>query len=108
MHRIMASPFFSLSFSTRHITVSPTSGVQTCFAAVTVAIPSVTVKLPTAVARIRPSTSIVPSPASQSEVVDTCIPGVTRLAVIFIIPKQLWPCLGRTTFACVDGRVYPF
>ncbi len=70
--------------------------------------PSLMEKLPIIVAKIRPSISIVPSPASHSEVVDTCIPGVTRLAVIVFHPKRLWPDLGRTTFAHVQRWAYPF
>ena len=108
IQRILASPFFSFSFSIWQITVSPTLGVKTSLTAITVPIPSLIAKFPIIVAKIRPSTSTVPSPASQSEVVDTCIPGVTRLAVIVLLPKQLWPGIGRTIFACVDGRVNPF
>ena len=84
------------------------AGVTTCFIGATVPTPSLMEKFPTIVAMIKPLNSTVPSPAWHSAVVDTCIPGVTRLAVIVLLPKPLWPDVGRTMFACVNGRVYPF
>ena len=68
------------------MTVSPIFAVLIVFVAETEPIPPSIENCPIIVEMIAPSLSIVPSPASQSEVVDTCIPGVTRLAVIFIIP----------------------
>ena len=83
---ICASPFFSLSLTISQRTVSPISGMTIFFPAETVAVPFSMESIPVVVAKIFPSISMVPSPASQSAEVDTCVPGVTRLGVIFFIP----------------------
>ena len=84
-----ASPFFSLSLTISHRTVSPISGVTIYRAAETVAIPASIENIPVVVAKISPSLSMVPTPASHSAEVDTRVPGVTRLGVIFLIPVVL-------------------
>ena len=83
MTRICASPFFSFNRVISQITVSPILTLLTILFAATEPIPSAIENCPITVEIIVPSLSIVPSPASHSEVVDTFIPGVTRLAVIF-------------------------